>query len=189
MRLTYTLVAFALLAGLVTAPAWAGPPLICHAIPIGSQSSLPWSDTEGWNGAVPSYDVSHLERDVLALLDRSTPIEVRMETLRRAAIYSARESGLADELTMALMGRVIDAQAVQTANPAAWFDAGYFAETLRQAARIYSLLHGSDRDQWMIRAYEQHLDGIAWMHMAVRLGGGQRMDSAIATVERATNGR
>lgn len=189
MRLTRTLVALAFLAGLAAVPAWAGPPLICHAISIGSQPSLPWTVTEGWNGAVPSYDVSHLEGDTLALLAPNTPVEVRMETLRRAAIYSARQSGLADALAAALMGRVMNAQAAGTPNPPAWFDAGYFTETLRQAARIYRLLHGSDRDQWMIRNDVQYLDGIAWMQMAVRLGGGEKMDSAVATVERATHHR
>jgi len=187
MRLTHTLVAFAFLALLTTVPAWAGPPLICHAISIGSQPSSPWTVTEGWNGAVPSYDVSQLERDTLALLVPGAPVEVRMETLRRAAIYSARQSGLADALAAALMGRVMNAQALGTPNPPAWFDAGYFAETLRQAARIYPMLHGSDRDQWMIRADVQNLDGIAWMRMAVRLGGGEKMDSAVAMVESATN--
>jgi hypothetical protein len=189
MRLTRTLAALAFLTGLATVPAWAGPPLICHAISIGSQPSLPWTITDGWNGAVPSYDVSHLERDALALLVPGAPVEVRMETLRRAAIYAARQSGLADALAASLMGRVMNAQAVGTPNPPAWFDAGYFAETLRQAARIYPLLHGSDRDQWMIRTGVQYLDGIAWMRMAVRLGGGEKMDSAVAAVERTANHR
>ncbi len=189
MRLTQTLAAFALLVCLATAPAWAGPPLICHAIPIGSQPSLPWTDAHGWNGTLPSYDIAHLERDTLALLAPSAQIEVRMETLRRATIYAARRSGLADALAAALMGRVMDAQANGTPDPSAWFDAGYFAETLGQAARIYPLLHGSDRDEWMIRSDVQQLDGLAWMRMAIRLGGGKGMDSAVAMVERATNRR
>lgn len=186
MRLTRTLTAFALFATSMAAPAWAGPPLICHAIPVGSRPSLPWIDTGSWNGADPAYDVSHLEQDTLALLVPGTPVDVQMETLRRAAIYSARQEGLADALSVALMGRVMDAQAGGTPNPPAWFDAGYFAETLRQAAQVYPMLHGSERAAWTIRADPQHVDGLSWMRMAVRLGGGGQMQSAVAVVERAT---
>src|SRR3977135_861961 len=62
----------------------AGPPLICPAIDIGSADSLPWPRS-GWNlSGQENYDVSHLVPDTLALLAPSTPVLVRMETLRRA---------------------------------------------------------------------------------------------------------
>lgn len=189
MHFTRTLAAFALFSAGVAAPAWAGPPLICHAIPIGSQHSLPWIDTGTWNGADLTYDVSQLEQDTLALLGPSAPVDVRMETLRRAAIYSARRDGLADALSVALMGRVMDAQAGGTLNPSAWFDAGYFAETLRQAAEVYPMLRGSEHNAWTIHSDTQHVDGLSWMRMAVRLGGGNKMQSAIAIVERETQNR
>ncbi len=189
MRLTRLIATFGFLSALAASPAWAGPPLICHTIPIGSQASLPWAATQSWNGVLASYDVAQLQRDTLALLAPSAPLDVRMETLRRAAIYSARGSALADSLTIALMARVVNAQAAGTESPAAWFDAGYFAETLRQAAGIYPLLHGSERDQWMIRSAVQQIDGLAWMRMAVRSGGGERMNSAVTMVERAAGGR
>ena len=188
MRHAQSLALFTLCAFLATTPALAGPPLICHAIPIGAQRSLPWIATEGWNGTDPAYDVSHLTRDALALLTPSMPVDVRMETLRRAAIYSARRSGVADELLVALMGRVVNAEARNAAHPPALFDAGYFAETLRQATQIYSLLQGGARDGWMLRDVP-YVDGMAWMRAAVRQGGDSAMRSAVATVERATNGR
>jgi hypothetical protein len=113
--------------------------------------------TGSWNGTDSSYDVSRLQQDTLTLLAPSTPIDLRMETLRRAAIYSARRIGLADSLSVALMSRVMDAQVSGNPDPSAWFDAGYFVETLRQAAQVYPMLHGSQRDAWMIRADTQPL--------------------------------
>lgn len=189
MHFARTIAIFAVCAISFTAPAWAGPPLICHAIPIGNSRSLPWIDSGNWDGADPSYDVSHLERDTLALLASDAPANVRMETLRRAAIYSARETGLADALSIALMGRVLDAQTKNSREPWTWFDAGYFAETLRQAVRIYPLLHGTERNAWMIRTETQHVDGVAWMRMGLRLGGGEKIGSAVTIVERATSQR
>jgi hypothetical protein len=189
MRLTRTLAALSLILGFLAAPALAGPPLICHSIDIGSRRSLPWLVTGRWNGADPTYDVARLGNDTLALLSPDTPVAVRMETLRRAAIYSARQAGVADQLTIRLIARAMNAQADGAPNPSAWFDAGYFAETLRQAATVYTYLQGSDRDAWMIRTDTQRIDGLAWIRMAVRLGdaGAQPV---IAAVERArTRGR
>src|SRR6187455_2370169 len=67
--------------------ALAGTPLICHPYNIGSAKSLPGSDGD-WKGVNPNYDRTNLVHDTLALLTPETPIIVRMETLRRAAIYA-----------------------------------------------------------------------------------------------------
>ena len=56
---------------------------------------------------------------------------------------------------------------------AAWFDAGYFAETQREAARIFPNVHPGEQ-----------VDGMSWMRMAIRLGG-SGMQTAVAEVERA----
>jgi hypothetical protein len=173
MHPTRFLAALLFSTALVAAPAWAGPPLICHASTIGSQRSLPWLANGGWNGADPSYDVSHLQADTLNLLTPSAPIDVRMETIRRAIIYASRQSGLDDRLAAALFARVLDGEALGSANPAAWFDAGYFAETQREAARIFP----------NVRAGEQ-VEGVSWMRMAIRLGG-SGMQPAVTEVERA----
>jgi hypothetical protein len=176
MQHTRTLAAALLFTLLIAAPAWAGPPLICHANDIGSARSLPWLATAGWNGADPAYDVSHLSDDTLALLTPGAPLQVRMETIRRAAIYASRRSGLSDELTIRLLGRALDAQTAERADPSAWFDAGYFVETVRDGARIYPALHAQD------------LDGLSWIRIAARMGGSD-MQPAIAMVERARSGR
>jgi hypothetical protein len=135
------------LAGLVLAlfapaTAHAGPPLICHPYEIGAAKSLPGGGD--WNEISQTYDRKNLVRDTLALLRPDTPIIVRMETLRRAAIYAAAgmrswdkaaytaedralAAGLIAKLRERTQGARGDALAI------ALFDIGFFAETLRQA--------------------------------------------------------
>ncbi len=135
-----------LLAALLLAPlaALAGTPLICHPYSIGAAASLPGSDGS-WKGVNPAYDRTHLVRDTLALLTPGTPVIVRMETLRRAAIYatagmrgwstqegfSAEDKANTAALTAALRDRLARATGPQRA--LALFDAGFFIETLRHA--------------------------------------------------------
>lgn len=91
----------------------------------------------------PNYDRRHLVRDTLALLTSETPVIVRMETLRRAAIYatagmrgwSARASFTEEDRanTSAIVEKLRE-RTTQAQGPAlalALFDLGFFAETLR----------------------------------------------------------
>ncbi len=91
---------------LVTAgPVLAGPPLICHAVDIGTAESLPWTSS-GWNlTAQETYDISHLVADTLTLLGPSTPVLVRMETMRRATLYAQQRTVIAKELLQRLEAR------------------------------------------------------------------------------------
>lgn len=118
-----------LVAVLAPVPALAGPPLLCHPFEIGDAESLPWKGGAGWRSPDPDYDLDRLTRDTLALLEPSTPTVVRMETLRRAAIYAS------DDRTVArrLLNRLMDRTREEEASAGAWFDAGYFAATLRQS--------------------------------------------------------
>jgi len=87
------------------APALAGPPLICHAIDIGTAQSLPWSST-GWNlTGHENYDVGRVVADTLALLVPETPVLVRMETMRRATLFAAQRADLATDLLKRLEAR------------------------------------------------------------------------------------
>jgi hypothetical protein len=121
---------------------FAGPPLICHPYAIGSAKSLP-GEGQHWLGISKSYDRSNLLPDTLALLKADTPVIVRMETLRRAAIYATSEirgwgkDAYTDEdrkISAAILTALRDrAKDPKSANRAlALFDAGFFAETLRQ---------------------------------------------------------
>jgi hypothetical protein len=141
-RFGQRLLAFFTIALLGVASVRAGTPLICHPYAIGTAKSLPGSDGD-WKGVNPAYDRTHLVRDTLALLTPETPIIVRMETLRRAAIYAtagmrgwSTQAGFSLEdkkhtsaLLKALQARAKDARGDALA--LALFDAGFFSETLR----------------------------------------------------------
>lgn len=128
----------------------AGTPLICHPYNIGAAQSLPGSDGD-WKGVNPRYDRSHLVRDTLALLTPETPVIVRMETLRRAAIYAtagmrgwSEKTGFNTEdraNTSALLEKLRERVQVATgpARALALFDVGFFTETLRQTGIDKSL--------------------------------------------------
>jgi hypothetical protein len=120
----------------------AGTPLICHPYTIGSAKSLPGSDGD-WKGVNPNYDRKNLVRDTLALLAADTPVIVRMETLRRAAIYAtagmrgwSTQAGFTAE-DRANTHAILEALRVRMekgSGPAlalATFDYGFFVETLR----------------------------------------------------------
>ena len=117
------------------APALAGPPLICHPFEIGTAASLPFGATSegwrGWNATLASYDRSRLVADTLALLTPSTPVIVRMETLRRASAYAAESPALASALLAAVEARAPKVARTK-AEALALFDAGYLVETYRQ---------------------------------------------------------
>ena len=109
---------------MIAAPTVAGPPLICHAIEIGAAQSLPWTSS-GWNlNGQENYDISHLVPDTLALLAPSTPVLVRMETLRRATLYAQQRPAIADELLFRLETNTRE----HPKDALAAFDFGYLTE-------------------------------------------------------------
>jgi hypothetical protein len=108
----------------------AGPPLICHPIDIGQAESLPLVD---WNQkGEGNYDVKNLTRDTLAILTPSTPVLVRMETLRRATLFARQDSQVAKELLTRLHMRAVDSDVAGHPDALAWFDFGYLAEAYKQ---------------------------------------------------------
>ena len=141
-----------------TSPAMAGPPLICHVIQIGDAKSLPYVDLnyQKQNG---SYDLKHLTRDTLAILESNAPVLVRMETLRRATIYARQDPQVAKELITRLRARAADSDATGRTDPLAWFDVGYLAAAY---------------NEWFETGTKNPangLDGYAWVEKALRLRG------------------
>ncbi|HXW89556.1 MAG TPA: hypothetical protein VEK33_03335 [Terriglobales bacterium] len=140
-----------------TTYAQAGPPLLCHRIEIGQAKSLPLIDwTQRDTGG---YDLKRLSRDTLALLEPDTPVLVRMETLRRAAIYARHDPQVAKELLTRLQARAADSDAAGRPDALAWFDAGYLAQTYKQ---------------WIGNVESNPatgVDGYAWVKRAIRLRG------------------
>ena len=160
---------FAAAALAVTAsPALAGPPFICHAFELSGSPSLPWGPklNEGWKNPDPAYDIAHLTADVTTLLATPMPVSARMETLRRATIYAAKDHAVASALLAALEARA-------KANPQdanALFDAGFLTEAYRQASRVYAwdMLEGREKGQWTLRT-EPTGDGAKLIDAAVAL--------------------
>jgi hypothetical protein len=125
--------AIVLLVGLTVArPALAGPPLLCHPFNIEGARSLPWNDTGEWLQGRTDYDLKSLVADTDALLTSSTPVIVRMETLRRAAIYASRDRDVAGRLLSSLTERVKDAGTAPRARSLALLDLAYVTEALRE---------------------------------------------------------
>src|SRR5262249_8295189 len=107
----------------------AGPPLICHTFSIGNDTSLPWGGDTDWNSTNPKYDTRNLAVDTLKLLASGKPLLTRMETLRRAAIYSSKDATAGLELANRLMARALTSELRGESNSQALFDAGYFIES------------------------------------------------------------
>lgn len=125
------LTAFAL-ALTVATPALAGPPLLCQPYDIGSATSLPWNGARGWSHARAGYPLAQLTADTQAILQPGTPVLVRMETLRRAAIYASQDAAVAAALLDTLSAK---ARASQGDGLAA-LDAAYLIEALHQVAML-----------------------------------------------------
>lgn len=158
-------------------PALAGPPLVCWPFEIGDARSLPWGGP-GWNQSRVDYDLSRLADDTLALLVPETPVLVRMETLRRAAIYAQRDQRAAGELLARLQARAREAESNGRSDTLAFFDAGYLAETYKQAFSGRSFpaaIHDSD-------GYEQ-------ISKALRLRGTDPQMEFAAALVAASAGR
>jgi len=132
-------------------PALAGPVLICKTYEIGNAKSLPWGGPSGgldWRSVKSDYDINRLAEDTVALLTPDTPVIVRMETLRRATIYSAwarvdrevnytrRNDNAAQDLFSRLVGTSKQSafqSATKKPDPLKLFDAGFFVESWKQA--------------------------------------------------------
>jgi hypothetical protein len=131
----------------------AGPPLLCHPFDIGDARSLPWDGTTSWFDVRDDYRLSNLVADTESLLTPETPVIVRMETLRRAAIYASRDNDVAARLMRMLEDRSRKANA-NGGNSLAGFDEAYVIEAYRQLtmtaasvgrrADLQSLIAGKD---------------------------------------------
>lgn len=139
-RLTNSVLLACLLALAVSAPQLqAGTPLTCHPFQIGNARSLPWGstgDSRDWNAPKSDYDTRRLAEDTIGLLGEQTPVIVRMETMRRAALYGQRDPNAAADLRSRIEARALSGKSAD--NALYLFDYGYLLETYKQA----SLLQG-----------------------------------------------
>lgn len=107
---------------------------LCRTFDIGDARSLPWG--ERWSSTQSDYDLGRLVTDTEALLAPPTPIIVRMETLRRAAIYAAHDRSVAERLFTRLMDRARALEQAGRPDALAFLDAAYLANTLYQIAEV-----------------------------------------------------
>ncbi len=172
---TLTFVGTVLSLTLFAAAAVAGPPLICHPFAIGRAESLPWSDAadlQPWNAPSSSYDLKRLSQDVVSLLNEKAPVIVRMETIRRAALYAAKDTSAAQELLSRLGNR---AEKSARSDALYLFDYGYLIETMKQAW-LFRNSPGNDCPAAAI-------NGLAYVQQALQLRGGDpQMEFAAAIV-------
>jgi hypothetical protein len=144
-------------------PALAGPPLLCHPFDIGSAASLPWSGSASWFDGRADYRIDNLVRHTEALLGPATPVIVRMETLRRAAIYASRDPKIASALLERLTAR---ARGAASPDALALLDVAYVTEALRQVAHIGGIA-GYKQHSAAIRDLVRDRDG--WREMTASL--------------------
>ena len=97
----------------------AGPPAVCWPVEVGDAKVLPEGDR------ALAGDPDRVVEETLKLLDGSSPVLARMETLRRAALYLSDSGAGRNALSRALALRVLDAEADGKPAALAWFDAGY----------------------------------------------------------------
>jgi hypothetical protein len=157
----------------VAAPAWAGPRLICEPFDAGNAAVLPWGTGRGWNTPDRSYDGRNLVADTLRLLSSDAPVLARMENMRRATIYAARDPQLAAALLEAVISRT-----KETPTQLALFDAGYLIETYRHASHAFKweMIDGA-RSRWAFKN-EPQLDGYMLVRKALQLGSVPEMEFA-----------
>ena len=163
---------------LFASSAAAGPPLICHPFDIGAAKSLPFNGP-GWPDVDPRYDTRHLVEDTLAILAPDAPVLVRMETLRRATVYSRHDPAPALRLLARLRDRISEKDKSGHEYALALFDAGYLTETYKQAAWISANAH---EDFWNFRQPDPKEDGYAQITRAIALTGDPAMEFAAAVV-------
>lgn len=133
----------------------AGPPLICHPFLIGEDTSLPWgSEKDNWDNPDLRYNTANLPADTLRLLDSGKTLLTRMETLRRAAVYTSRDTKAGLALATRLLARALAAEVRGQNDSLALFDAGYFAESLKQISHRSGLTVVADVDgyEWVKRS-------------------------------------
>jgi hypothetical protein len=97
---------------------------------IGKAQSLPWG-TE-WSRGRTDYVLSSLIPDTDALLTPSTPIIIRLETLRRAVIYASADRRIAERLLQTFTERARVAEQSERPDALAFLDAAFVTDALWQ---------------------------------------------------------
>ena len=115
----------------VTRPADGGyATRLMYPFDIGDAPSLPWG-SDWWQGRA-DYNLANLLADTEELLTPSPPIIVRLETLRRAAIYASNDRHVAELLFRTFSERARAAEQSRRPDPVVFLDAAFVTDTLWQ---------------------------------------------------------
>jgi hypothetical protein len=155
----------------IAAPALAGPPLLCHPFDIGSAKSLPWIGEKSWFEGRPDYKLDHLVADTEALLTPSTPVIVRMETLRRAALYASTDATVASRLIKRLISRAEDSEVAGRPDALAYLDAAYFVGAFNEIIMMARSKEFETRST-VAREVKGTLDGYSLIQKSIALRPG-----------------
>jgi len=156
---------------IVATPAFAGPPFVCHPFEIGTAKSLP-SDPTNWLTVRADYDVHQVVADTEALLTASTTTLVRMETLRRAALYASLDRAVAEQLIAAMMARVEKAEHAGQSMALALFDAGYVVEALSEIEQFGNHMKDLAGREKLLAGLTRPFDGRALIQKSLSLRPG-----------------
>jgi hypothetical protein len=170
-----TVVVIAIAALALAAPVLAGPPLLCHAYDIGGAKSLPWVGEKSWFEGRPDYNVKNLVPDTEALLTPSTPVLIRMETLRRAAIYASTDPTVANALLKRFISRAEASEEAGHPDALAYLDAAYLAGAFNEFTMMARSKEWESRAA-VARSAKGALDAYALISKSVALRPG---DAAI----------
>jgi hypothetical protein len=155
----------------LASPAVAGPPLLCHPFDIGPAQSLPWDGSGSWFHGRAGYQLSNLVADTEALLTPRTPVIVRMETLRRAAIYASQDPKVAERLVTRLTDRATAADRAGRPDPLALLDAAYVVEAIRQITNLDRMAEFRGRGE-ALKSLVAGKDGYAMVKKAAEIKSG-----------------
>jgi hypothetical protein len=109
---------------------------LVYRFDIGKAQSLPWGDD--WSRGRAAYNLTNLIPDTDALLTPSTPIVVRLETLRRAVIYASRDRQIAERLLLTFTERARVAEQSERPDALAFLDAAFVTDALWQIGQHYN---------------------------------------------------
>ena len=165
---TRTLLMTVVAALAVAAPALAGPPLLCHPFDIGAAKSLPWVGEKNWFEGRPDYKLDRLVADTEALLTPSVPVIVRMETLRRAALYASTDARVASILVKRLINRAEASEVAGQPDALAYLDAAYLAGALNEITML-ARSQGFETRSEVARQVKGSLDAYALIKKSVAL--------------------
>jgi hypothetical protein len=109
---------------------------LMYPFDIGDARSLPWGSD--WSRGRADYNLANLISDTEALLTPSTPIIVRLETLRRAVIYASADRRVAERLLLRFSERAHAAEQSGKPDALAFLDAAFVTDTLWQIGPHYN---------------------------------------------------